>query len=395
MSPQEAPGSRARAQRRRAVAAVGVATALTAGALMGTLATATSAHHAAPAHHATAAHHRRTAHRRTSKHNTSAARTHTLVAAKVTKHKRPSGSGSPGSGSSGSGSAGSSGSGSAGASGSGSPASGSPASGSESSGGTWWMPSTTAPISWQWELAHPLGLGSTADLGTASRTFTGAAAAAPSVYDIDGFDNPASTVAGLHALGARVICYVDVGTWENWRPDAAQFPAALLGKSNGWPGEKWLNISPAGPNYAQLQAIMMARFQMCKNAGYDAVEPDNIDGSENSTGFTITTAQNNAYVEWIAAAVHGLGMSVGQKNYVDQSAALAPSMDFAVDEQCFQYGECSGLAPYLTAKKAVFEVEYSDQGAQPANFCPAANAAGMNSVEFTTSLNGSVRVPCR
>jgi len=29
------------------------------------------------------------------------------------------------------------------------------------------------------------------------------------------------------------------------------------------------------------------------------VEFDNIDSSENSTGFSITTAQNNAYVEWL------------------------------------------------------------------------------------------------
>jgi hypothetical protein len=40
-----------------------------------------------------------------------------------------------------------------------------------------------------------------------------------SVYDID-WQDTAAQVATLHALGRHVICYVDVGSWENYRPDA-------------------------------------------------------------------------------------------------------------------------------------------------------------------------------
>jgi hypothetical protein len=43
-------------------------------------------------------------------------------------------------------------------------------------------------------------------------------------YDIDMFDNDASVVASLHNKGRKVVCYIDVGTWENWRPDAKEFP---------------------------------------------------------------------------------------------------------------------------------------------------------------------------
>src|ERR1700742_4265266 len=53
--------------------------------------------------------------------------------------------------------------------------------------------------------------------------------------DIDGFANGAAEVARLHARGQHVICYVDVGSWERWRPDAGAFPPAGRGKSNGWP----------------------------------------------------------------------------------------------------------------------------------------------------------------
>ena len=46
--------------------------------------------------------------------------------------------------------------------------------------------------------------------------------------------------------------------------------------------------------------------------------------------------------------------------------------------------------------KAVFEVEYQDQGGlSPSSFCPTANAYGFNSIQFTTPLDGTFRVPCR
>jgi len=214
------------------------------------------------------------------------------------------------------------------------------------------------------------------------------------VYDIDGFDNPAATVSALHARGAHVICYVDVGTWENWRPDARVFPSALLGKPNGWPGERWLDTSPAGPDYATLQAIMTARFSMCRDKGYDAVEPDNIDGAQNATGFGITVSGADRYAQWVASEVHSLGMSVAQKNLGDQSSVLEPSFDFAVVEQCYQQGGCADLAPYTRAHKAVLEVEYADQGAKPSSYCPTAIAAGFSSLELDTALDAKVRVPC-
>ena len=135
--------------------------------------------------------------------------------------------------------------------------------------------------------------------------------------DIDGFDNSSATVADFHAIGQRMICYIDVGTWENWRPDASQFPDTVLGNGNGWPGERWLDVR----QLAVLEPIMTARFEMCQQKGFDAVEPDNMDGYENNTGFPITAAEQLAYDMWIAQEVHSLGMAVFQKNDPDQAAA--------------------------------------------------------------------------
>src|SRR5205085_397108 len=65
------------------------------------------------------------------------------------------------------------------------------------------------------------------------------------MYDVDLFDVSASQIAGLKAQGRDVICYFSAGSYEDWRPDANQFPASALGRSNGWPGERWLDIRNA------------------------------------------------------------------------------------------------------------------------------------------------------
>lgn len=70
------------------------------------------------------------------------------------------------------------------------------------------------------------------------------------------------------------MCYINVGTWENWRPDAKQFPSSVLGRTNGWPGERWLYIRQTNV----LAPIITARFQMCKDKGFDAIEADSVNG---------------------------------------------------------------------------------------------------------------------
>jgi hypothetical protein len=206
-------------------------------------------------------------------------------------------------------------------------------------------------------------------------------------YDIDGFENEASEVAALHAQGKRVICYIDAGTAEKFRPDYGEFPAATLGRSNGWPGERWLDIRQLGA----IEPIMAARFRMCREKGFDAVEPDNIEAFANKSGFEITPAQQLSYNEWIAAEVHALGMAVLQKNDGEQSAQQQPYFDGALSEQCNQYKECGDFQPYLTAGKPVLNAEYRGKLAK---FCPADDAAGIMGARFALSLNGKKFEAC-
>ena len=78
------------------------------------------------------------------------------------------------------------------------------------------------------------------------------------------------------------------------------------------------------------------------------------------------------------------------KNDLGQVPKLLRYFDFALDEQCFQYRECSKLKPFVAAGKAVFEVEY--RLARSA-FCPRAGQLGFNAMRKRLSL-GSWRAAC-
>ena len=251
----------------------------------------------------------------------------------------------------------------------GSPNPGSPAGGGRPStpaggsapGGRWIpAPKTT----WQWQLTTPVDTSVDAQM-----------------YDIDLFDNPASVVSALHAAGRHVVCYVDAGTYEPNRPDAGQFPSAVIGKDvAGWPGERWLDVR----RLDALGPVMEARMDLCRQKGFDAVEPDNIDGYSNDSGFPLTAADQLRYNRFLAAAAHARGLSIGLKNDLEQAGTLQPDFDWALNEQCFQYGECAQLRPFVQAGKAAFVAEYDTA---PASFCGPAQAEGLSAISKKLALD--------
>jgi len=224
--------------------------------------------------------------------------------------------------------------------------------------------------SWQWQLQGKLDLTVRAHM-----------------FDTDMFDTPASTVRALHERGRIAVCYVDAGTWEDWRQDASKFPDDVKGKPNGWPGERWLDIR----RLDALGPILQARIHRCAAKGFDGIEFDNVDGFANDTGFPLTVAEQLRFDVWLANHAHHAGLSAGMKNDLGQVGKLLPYFDFALDEQCFQYHECFKLQPFLDAGKAVFEVEYK---LDPPQFCPKANDLNFNSLKKKLSLR-VWRHPCR
>lgn len=207
------------------------------------------------------------------------------------------------------------------------------------------------------------------------------------------FDNAASVVAALHAKGFKVIAYIESGSWTSGRPDSSQFPASVIGEQiSGW-SDKWLDIRSS-----KVRQIMAARFDLAKSKGFDAVEPDCIDGWQNNTGFPLTAQDQIDYNKWIANYCHSIGLSVGLKGDNDQVGALYTYFDWALNEQCNQYSECfkspNSYALFINANKAVFNCEY-----KVTSQCSAMSAAHINSMTRDVNLkapgsSGYKRVPC-
>ena len=175
------------------------------------------------------------------------------------------------------------------------------------------------------------------------------------LIDIDVEDTSAAQIASLKKEGKTVLCYINTGAYEEWRSDANSFDTALLGKNmSGWAGEKWLDIS----NLDLLLPIMSARFERAKEKGCDAIHPDNIDGYSNDSGFTLTANDQLLYNKMIAKLAHDNGMLIGLKNSVAQIDDLVHDFDFAINESCYIYEECSGYSAFISANKPVYIIEY-------------------------------------
>ena len=228
----------------------------------------------------------------------------------------------------------------------------------------WWRPA--AGLTWQWQLTGKLNL----DLST-------------DVIDID-LDVGKSVVDHYHAQGTKVICYISVGSYENWRTDADQFPDEVLGKDyEGWSGEKWLDIR----RIDLLSPIMLARLDECAAKGFDGVEPDNMQIWDNDTGFPLTYEDQLHYSLWLAEEAHKRGMAIGQKNAPDQTKDLVGVFDFAITEDAFYYDWAKDMLPYIQANKPVFAAEYTDFPGDFQAFCRQSEELGFSTILKHRDLN--------
>jgi hypothetical protein len=272
--------------------------------------------------------------------------------------------------------------------------------------GDWWKPTADQRISLHWVLGGPLNVNNVKQMGL--RDFNGNVLPEPDVYDIDGEMNTAATVSYLHSKGKKVICYIDAGVYETYRTDAYKFQALspqIWGNADeGWNDSFWLDIR----RISELEPIMKDRMQMCKDKGFDAVEPDEIDGWENNTGFPITYQDQLNYNKALAAWAHELGLSIGQKGDIIQTRDLVNDFDWTLNEECFQYNECTnpydpnldeempGLQLYVQQNKAVFIAEYKSFTATKWNkICTTSKNNKFNTTRFKLGLpNNGGRMPC-
>ncbi len=242
-------------------------------------------------------------------------------------------------------------------------------------------------------------------------------ARAEAIYDVDLFDaapagssllesdgtrvsiplgrNP-GIVGALHAKGKKVVCYVDTGAWENYRPDKDLFPPDVLGTTDvNWPLERWLDIRPS--SWPKFEGLILARFDLAASLGCDAIEGDQNNSMGNNPGFPIGLADEVAWYAELAKQIHARGMGAIMKNGIEllsapSAASTVALYEAALNESCNQFSECGGYASFVSAGKAVWNVEYTTASA---TFCPPDTTANYDGYFANLALDGTTWNACR
>lgn len=165
--------------------------------------------------------------------------------------------------------------------------------------------------------------------------------------------------------GLYSVCYVNAFQTEA-EPDgpdgADSWPAEVVWDAEDpmWPGEHPIDLST--PQLRDLAAAFVTeRLQRCAEAGFDAVELDNLDTYERYPGAPWDRDDTIAYATSLVRVATGLGLAVGQKNTTDLlDAAPEIGFTFAVVEECGEFDECEAFAAGYGDH--VLAVEYTATG---------------------------------
>jgi hypothetical protein len=209
-------------------------------------------------------------------------------------------------------------------------------------------------VSWDWQI----GAGSDSNVTIPTGV---------KLLDLDGFNISANKVNQLNSQGIYTVCYLDVGSFEPGRPDSSQYPAYLkLQQDPNWPGEYFLDVTDVFKPGSVLATLLTNRFKMCKDKGFSAIEPDNLQNDENVTGGRVTVQQQIDFNGWVADQAHAQGLAVFQKNGPDKillkdrtGKMMVEKFDGILNEECQQFSECTPLSEYTKRGKLALNTEYS------------------------------------
>lgn len=171
--------------------------------------------------------------------------------------------------------------------------------------------------------------------------------------------------------GAYNVCYVNAFQTQpeehRWwqRPVRRDLVLRVDGTpvvDDGW-GEWLLDIRTAVKR-ERLARIVGRWAADCVAAGYDALEPDNLDSFLRGDG-RLRPRHARKYARLLADRAHGLGLAVAQKNWAELGER-GPRLgfDFAVAEECGQWRECGSYARAYDDR--VLVVEYRRRGLERA-----------------------------
>ncbi len=228
------------------------------------------------------------------------------------------------------------------------------------------LPAYATPY-WDWQLTEPFNL---------KRDVK--------IYALDADSVSATDIQALNARGVKTVCYVSIGTIESYRSDIKKFPRHVIGKIYGdWPDERFLDIRKT----KILIPIMYERFKKCKDMGFSAIEPDNMDVHINDSGFAISKKHMITYIITLSDIAHKMGLEFAQKNVPDLTPYLVDRLDFVMTANCFEDEWCADIMPYIAANKDVLAAEYTHKDHKRKKACHYARAHGIHTIFKTYDLN--------
>lgn len=186
------------------------------------------------------------------------------------------------------------------------------------------------------------------------------------IVDRDRHDAPVS--------GKYNICYINAlqtqpddsggtppeGTTQWWidnHPDLVLFKNGEPVMDEDWE-EAILDVSTPTKRQA-IFAIERTWIQACAQAGYQAIEPDNLDSYDRSQdGFELDA--DLEYMKLFVPYAHSLGLAVAQKNTteLESDGKTVIGFDFAIAEECQNEEECDSYTDVYG--QHVIEIEYTD-----------------------------------
>jgi hypothetical protein len=170
----------------------------------------------------------------------------------------------------------------------------------------------------------------------------GGAYAPPAGVAIVSRDRTAAIASGLYN-----VCYIN---GFQIQPDEESFfmtmhPALILRDASDQPvidvewNEMLIDVSSAEKR-SELATLVGDWIAGCKQAGFDAIEIDNLDSFTRSQGL-LTENDAVAAISGMAEAAHASAMPIAQKNSAELVGRKAElGTDFVVAEECNAFDEC-------------------------------------------------------
>ena len=213
----------------------------------------------------------------------------------------------------------------------------------------------------QWLLDGPLSLSNPVQMGL--RDLDGAALPAPADLRHRRRDTSKATVDALHAMGKKVICYVDAGVYERRArtPPSSRRSRRRSGQRRRWAGRASTGSTSAASTTSRRSCRRVSRVQ---GKGFDAHRARQHRRLEQQLRLPAHPADQIAYNRALADWAHGMGLSIGLKNDLEQAHPARGRLRLGAQRAVLRVQRVHHLKAFAQAGKAVWIAEYKDYGSQ-------------------------------